>query len=324
LYPAIPEELGWLRVAERHPDKGKSEKTCVATVVSTEKVLSREVDMGVEGFKLLGTAPRAGGKPGEVEKRVLANLRNAKKITTIRTLIEAGKPNGKSRHILDMNEKLKHFFTRNQTLAPVTRWGWHTFNILARHNPAQKFSKRVRTLRYLNIGCGKKPKPHTINLNYEWYPFVDLAWDITKPLPIADGSLKGIYTEHVLEHLPFHVMPSILEDWFRVLEPAGTLRILVPDAELYLKTYVEIKSGKAGMFPYHDLNNTPMMHVNRVFRNYEHLFAYDFETFERVLKQVGFSDIARKNHNEGLDKNLLIDSDERECESLRIECVKIK
>jgi predicted SAM-dependent methyltransferase len=151
-----------------------------------------------------------------------------------------------------------------------------------------------------------------------------LTWDITKPLPLADGSLKGIYSEHVLEHLPFQLIPCILKDWFRVLEPEGRLRLLVPDAELYLKTYAEIKSGKMATFPYHDSHKTPMMHVNRVFRDYEHLFAYDFETLERILKEVNFSRIQRKNHNEGSDKNLLLDSDERECESLRIECVKPK
>jgi predicted SAM-dependent methyltransferase len=221
-----------------------------------------------------------------------------------------------------MNQKLKHLFTRNQKLAPVTRRTWHAFNMLARHNPAQRFSKRVRTLKYLNVGCGKKPKPHTINLNYEWYPFIDLAWDITRPLPLADASLKGIYSEHVLEHLPFQMIPGILKDWLRVLEPAGTLRVLVPDAELYLKTYTEIKNGKTATFPYHDPLKTPMMHVNWIFRAYDHLFAYDFETFEKILREAGFEGIQRKNHNDGSDKNLLLDSDERECESLRIECVK--
>ena len=176
----------------------------------------------------------------------------------------------------------------------------------------------------MNVGCGVKPKPHTINLNYEWYPFIDLTWDITKPLPLADESLKGVYSEHVLEHLPFQMIPWILKDWSRVLEPGGVLRILVPDAELYLKTYIQIKNGNTVTFPYHDSCKTPMMHVNRVFRDYDHLFAYDFETFERILKDAGFNKIQRKNHNEGLDKNLLLDSDERECESLRIECVKPK
>jgi predicted SAM-dependent methyltransferase len=223
-----------------------------------------------------------------------------------------------------MNQRLKHFFTRDEKLAPITRQLWRTLNILARHNPIQRFSGRVKNLKYLNVGCGKKPKSHTINLNYEWYPFIDLTWDIAKPLPLPDGSLRGIYSEHVLEHLPFQSMPRILNDWFRVLEPGGRMRILVPDAELYLKTYMEFRGGKAATFPYHDSQKTPMMHVNRVFRDYDHLFAYDYETFERILKESGFDKIQRRNHNEGPDENLLLDSDERECESLRIECVKPK
>jgi predicted SAM-dependent methyltransferase len=182
----------------------------------------------------------------------------------------------------------------------------------------------VRTLKYLNVGCGKKPKPHTINLNYEWYPLTDLTWDIGKPLPLNDESLKGIYTEHVLEHLPFRKIPLILNDWFRVLERGGVVRILVPDAELYLNTYVRIKEGGKVEFPYHDPEKTSIMHVNRVFRDYDHLFAYDFETIERMLTQAGFDEIQRKGHNEGSDKNLLIDSREREIESLRVECVKPK
>ena len=220
-------------------------------------------------------------------------------------------------------QKLKHLFTRNPTIAPVTRHGLYWVNFCARNNPFQKYAKRVKTLRYLNVGCGKKPHNHTINLNYEWYPFIDLTWDITKPLPLANSSLNGVYSEHVLEHLPFDVVPVILRDWVRVMKPGGTLRVLVPDAELYLNTYLAIRSGEtARKFPYHRDEATPMMMVNRCFRDYDHLFAYDFETFERLLRDAGFHTIERKGHNEGRDSNLLIDSDERECESLRIECIK--
>jgi predicted SAM-dependent methyltransferase len=129
----------------------------------------------------------------------------------------------------------------------------------------------------------------------------------------------------VLEHLPFEAIPAILKDWARVLKPGGTLRLLVPDAELYVRTYMAIRGGDATRkFPYHDEASTPMMMVNRCFRSFDHLFAYDFETFERLLKNAGFNSVEQKKHKEGRDANLLIDSDERECETLRIECVKPK
>ena len=226
-----------------------------------------------------------------------------------------------SRWVVTMSQ-IKFLFTRSKLLAPITRQLLRIVNIVARLNPLQKYSVRVTTLRYLNVGCGKKPHVHTINLNYEWYPFVDLTWDITKKLPLKANSLKGIYTEHVLEHLPFACIPKILEELRRVLEPNGLLRILVPDAELYLSTYAKIKNGAAIKFPFHDNGKTPIMIVNQVFRDHGHLFAYDFETFERLLNEAGFRQVKKCNHKESGDPNLMLDSDERAPESLRIECIK--
>lgn len=214
----------------------------------------------------------------------------------------------------------KHFFTRNSNLSPITKWFLRLLNWIAKINPLQWRSKRVKNLKYINIGCGKNPKSHTINLNFEWYPFIDLTWDVTKSLPIPDASMKGVYSEHVIEHLPFDTIPKIFADWKRILEPRGRLRIVVPDAELYLRIYI----GDGGkIFPYHNEGWTPMMHVNQVFRGYEHLYAWDFETLKKQLEMSGFSNIQRVNYNQGTDPLLLIDSDDRKCESLYVECEKI-
>lgn len=139
---------------------------------------------------------------------------------------------------------IKHFFTRNPWISPLTRKGLSLFNACMRRNFFQTRSQRVRTLKFLNIGCGKKMIDHTINLNYEWYPKIDLAWDVVKwKLPFQEGHLSGIYTEHVLEHLPPSSLPDVFKEWRRCLKPGGVLRVLVPDAELYLRTYCQIKDG---------------------------------------------------------------------------------
>lgn len=216
---------------------------------------------------------------------------------------------------------IKHFFTRNRYLSPWTKRGLAVLNLILRHNPLQWYRFRVRTLNYLNVGCGKKMVPHTINLNYEWYPGVDLTYDIRWRLRLPDHRLHGIYSEHVLEHLPFASIPAILSEWRRVMRAGGLVRILVPDAELYLRIYCEVHSGHDLEFPMHDSSQTAMMHVNRAFRDYSHLYAYDFETMARMLERAGFVDIRNCEHRQGRDPQLLLDSDEREAESLRVEAV---
>ena len=48
-------------------------------------------------------------------------------------------------------------------------------------------------------------------------------------LPFADGSLKAVYCSHVFEHLPADDIPPLLDEFHRILEPGGVLRVIVPD-----------------------------------------------------------------------------------------------
>jgi len=192
-------------------------------------------------------------------------------------------------------------------------------NCVLRRGPFQKLSRRIQTLDYLNVGCNRKVFDHTINLDYAWFPGIDLVHDIQRPLPIRSNRLRGIYCEHVIEHLPFDTIPFILSEWKRVLRPGGVVRVVVPDAELYLEIYCRIRRGEDARFPYHQSDATPMMQVNRVFRSSEHRYAYDFETLARLLDEAGFENIARCGHRQGRDARLLLDSDERQQESLRVE-----
>jgi len=175
----------------------------------------------------------------------------------------------------------------------------------------------------LNVGCGSQVNDRFINLDFDWKPGIDLCWDITKRIPLGDNSIMGIYSEHCLEHISFDECVAVLKDFNRLLCPGGTLRIVVPDGGLYLDLYQKNKENPVS-FPYPDPENTmtPMMHVNRVFREHGHQFAYDYETMERVLKQAGFVRISRNLFGDGRDSRLLIDSPSRMAESLYVEAQK--
>src|SRR5262249_47918197 len=115
---------------------------------------------------------------------------------------------------------------------------------------------------------------------------------------------------------------------FRVLRPNGTLRIIVPDGELYLAGYTDLLRGQSEVtLPYsrddrYENLYSPILSVNRIFRAHGHLFIYDFCMLRLLLEKNGFIDVSKESYRSGRDANLLIDSQSRKVESLYVECSK--
>ena len=63
---------------------------------------------------------------------------------------------------------------------------------------------------YLNVGCGFNINEQFINLDYQWRPDLDLCWDIRYGIPLESNSIKGIYSEHCLEHITFEQVQQVL------------------------------------------------------------------------------------------------------------------
>jgi predicted SAM-dependent methyltransferase len=187
---------------------------------------------------------------------------------------------------------------------------------------------RIRGLGYLDIGCGPNVSAAFINLDYDWKPGVDVVWDITRGLPFASSSLKGIFTEHCLEHLAFAETEAVLREAHRILAPGGRIRVIVPDGEIYLAAYSRHRAGAEGEpAPYWESDRagtwyTPILSVNRIFRAHGHRFIYDFETLRRMLGDAGFAEAAKCAFGQGGDPILLRDTGHRKGESLYVEAVK--
>ena len=175
----------------------------------------------------------------------------------------------------------------------------------------------------LNVGCGFNPKDNFINLNYEWNPGIDICWDITaERIPLPSDSLEGVYTEHCLEHIPFEKCVETVKEFYRLLKPGGTVRIIVPDGQIYFDLYQAKKTDKSVQLPYAENEETPAISINRIFRGHGHLFIYDFETFALLLQKAGFRDIKKESYGTGRDSRLLIDQAHRAVESLYVEATK--
>lgn len=207
-------------------------------------------------------------------------------------------------------------------------------SLAIRNNSVQTLRLKHDACEYLNIGCGPNVFPGYINIDYDWRPGIDLCWDITRAIPIDKDKVTGIYTEHCLEHLSHDQCMHALRDFQRLLRPGGIARIVVPDAGMYLNLYRDAQNGMDVEFPYvgptgeRDKSQdsiagfTPMMAVNRIFREYGHRFAYDFVTLQSMLMHVGFKAVSRESFMQGRDPRLLIDSESRRSQSLYVEAFK--
>lgn len=183
--------------------------------------------------------------------------------------------------------------------------------------------KRIQDLQYLDIGCGTNNSPKFVNLDYRWTPQIDVCWDIVKKaLPFPDNKFKGVYTEHCFEHIPFESFKKNMHEIYRVLAPGGTLRLIMPDGEIYLDIYQRRKQNENVKMPYEDGYISPMHRINGIFRNHGHLFIYDFETVRIILEEAGFKHITKQKYKQGRDAELLRDTEYRSIESLYVEAVK--
>lgn len=94
----------------------------------------------------------------------------------------------------------------------------HFISYLIRGKKLQLLNKSIEIKTYLNVGCGKNIHSEFLNIDYEWKPGIDLCWDITKGIPLADYSLDGIFTEHCLEHISFTKCFDVLHEFHRKLK----------------------------------------------------------------------------------------------------------
>ena len=112
----------------------------------------------------------------------------------------------------------------------------------------RQLRKLDKSITYLNAGCGPNPLPDFINLDYRWIPGLNLCWDLTNPLPFENGAIDGIYCEHCIEHFSRDDAAEILREFRRILKTGASLRIVVPDAELYIRLYIK-RTAKTSSFP---------------------------------------------------------------------------
>jgi SAM-dependent methyltransferase len=188
----------------------------------------------------------------------------------------------------------------------------------------------------VNIGCGQTPLEGWINIDaFPMSPSV-VTCDCRRSIPLPDGSAAFIFAEHFFEHIERPKQTDrFLSECLRVLEPGGIIRLVVPDAGLYLHKYCEPGwNGLAETRPLRKENGlyvdyylnisyaTKMEFINAVFRQFgEHRYAYDAETLIHTVSTAGFAQVTQQQFGVS-QADTCPDTEVRRSESLYVEGVK--
>jgi predicted SAM-dependent methyltransferase len=153
----------------------------------------------------------------------------------------------------------------------------------------------------LHIGCGD----HLLEgwLNTDLRPRVPgvLPLDATRPLPFPDGSFDYIFSEHLIEHMPYPQGCKLLAECRRVLKPGGTIRVATLDfaflAALYNPENTALQQAYLDWSKQRHLPWAPSAEdiyvINNSVRDWGHQFIYDDKAMRHALVAAGFSGLVR-------------------------------
>lgn len=145
----------------------------------------------------------------------------------------------------------------------------------------------------LHLGCGPRVLSGWGNLDLDGGPG-SIRYDLTEPLPKADRSVRFIYTEHFIEHLPRDLGLKLLRECRRVMREDGVLRVSTPDLGFLVDEY---RSGRVtewtdmGWVP-----DSPCRLLNESMRLWGHLFLYDEPELLAALREAGFTRLQRMDY----------------------------
>ncbi len=192
-------------------------------------------------------------------------------------------------------------------------------------------------VRKLHLGCGFNLLAGWLNSDLTGDGQKTFPLDATQPFPFPDNTFDFVYSEHMIEHIPFLQGAHMLAECRRVLRPGGKLRISTPDLAFVVALYQPEKTPLQKEYLQWSTQNfipdaekpEDTFVINNFVRAWGHQFIYDEKTLRRALEKAGFARTARCRLQESGDEALRgLENDTRmpagflELESLVMEAVK--
>ena len=139
----------------------------------------------------------------------------------------------------------------------------------------------------LHLGCGQKFIPGFYHVDIQPYPHIDQLCSVDTLSFVPDDTVELIYACHVLEHFGRFQIVDVLQEWCRVLQAGGILRLSVPDFAACAAIYYEqgLKDGLSGLVGL-------VSGGQRDDTDFHHMI-FDAPLLSGLLLQAGFSEVRR-------------------------------
>ena len=152
-------------------------------------------------------------------------------------------------------------------------------------------------LKKLHLGCGENLLPGWFNTDLIPRPGV-AALNVTEPFPFSSNSFEELFTEHMIEHIPYTDAASMLKECYRVLQSGGKIRVSTPNLAFLValfeqkselqKRYIEWSTER---FIRWAPKPSSAFVINNFVRDWGHKFIFDEPTLRDAFATAGFVDI---------------------------------
>jgi predicted SAM-dependent methyltransferase len=150
----------------------------------------------------------------------------------------------------------------------------------------------------IQLGCGGNMLEGWLNTDGQmdgWFHPESVKLDATQPFPIPDESFDFVYSEHMIEHIPYWSGQQMLRECYRIMKPGAHIRISCPDMQFLIDLYTNptelstqyVEKESPDWAPYID----PIFVVNNYVRAWGHQFIYDKKSMTNSLLAAGFENI---------------------------------
>lgn len=146
------------------------------------------------------------------------------------------------------------------------------------------------TMKRINFGAGQCRLEGWQNTDFTPDYQGEDRIDMTKPLPFADGSVDVCFSEMALEHITHQQGWSFLCECYRILKPAGLIRVVVPDFSLTWrlkdKDWLRVNQGVT------QNDGTLREQMKSILFCHGHQSLWNAELLRDVMEAIGFTGTA--------------------------------